>query len=418
MTTPALESFTRAREGLLTRGGNHAGMGRSASWTHFVAAGLPHAKTEAWRYTPTKGLWARSFEPAPKVTEKALKVPPPLPGAARIAFVNGRFEPLLAVAPPSGAQIARVQSALAAFPMESPEEVALFALNRALFEEAAVIELGDGVDGGTLEVLHLMHGAVEGTMAHPRINVRLGAGARLKLVETYLSHETGAYFVNSATEAILGAGAVLDHVVLQEEGPRGAHVGGIQVRQGAKSRFTSHVLQLGGALCRRELSVQLADEGAEVALSGLFVPQGDQHHDHYVRIDHQAPGCTSRQLFRGIMRDKSRGVFVGRVWVHPHAQKTDADQSARALLLSPDCEVDLKPHLEIRADDVKASHGTTVGSLDAEQVFYLRSRGIPEEEARALLIRAFAQAVLDKVTIPGVREREEALLGARLEEAR
>lgn len=413
--------FEQTRAEQLTRGGAFGDPERLAAWGRFVVDGLPAPRAERWKYTPVAKLLDRPFEPAPRVDARDLPLPPPLPGATRLVFVNGHFEPgrsdaLAPVPGRSSARLAVVPSVPSLPPAAAKGpagEPGVWALNRALFEQATLVEIPAGVDGGKVELLHLMTGVPDGAMAHPRAFFRLEAGARLTVVERFVGHSETAYFVDAVTDAELGEGATLVHSVVQSEGTKALHLGTLRIHQGAKSHLESHLLQLGAQLSRREVSVHFAGEGAEASLDGLFVSGGRQHHDQQVELEHAQPGCVSRQRFRGLVSGHARGVFTGRVHVHPDAQKTDAEQSARVLLLSPDAEADLRPHLEIHADDVKATHGATVGELDPEQLFYLRTRGIPEATARELLTTAFAREVLDALPEPVLREQALAELERR-----
>lgn len=407
----ALESFASARAALIARGGAFASVERSAAWNHFVVTGLPPARGEAWKYTPPGALFGRSFQPAPALEHQEQELPPLLPDSARLVFVNGRVDPLLC----SGQGWFEIVSALRAGVDDARvERGELESLNRALFEEAAAIAIEEGQDAGLLEIVHLMTRVPDGAMAHPRVRLRLARNARLALVETFIGRcEQTVYLVNAITEAHLAEGAALRHYAVQAEAPRGLHVSSLSVHQASRSRFSSYSVQLGASVARREVRVQLAGEGAEAEVDGLSVGRG-QHHDLDVRIDHQEPSCGSRQRFRAVLDDRARGVFSGKVRIQPDAQQTRASQHARALLLSEGCEADLRPHLEIHADDVQATHGATVGELDPEQVFYLRSRGVPESEARALLTSAFARELVEAIAPVALRERVEALVCAKL----
>src|SRR5262249_27774592 len=221
------------------------------------------------------------------------------------------------------------------------------------------------------------------------------------------------YFTNAVTEAVVAEGAALDHYRVQREGEEAFHVATVQVRQEQDSRFTSHVVSVGGALARTDLNVVLDGEGSEATLNGLSLAAGDQLVDHHTRIDHARPRCTSHELYKGILRGRARGVFNGKIHVHPDAQQTDARQTSRTLLLSDDAVIDAKPQLEIFADDVKCTHGASIGQLDEEQLFYLRTRGIGAEAARELLTYAFANEVFGRIPIGPLRAELEGLLFAR-----
>ncbi len=249
-------------------------------------------------------------------------------------------------------------------------------------------------------------------VAYPRLLVLAGERSQASIVEIYTGG--GRTFTNAVTEIVLSPGAILEHTKLQEESGEARHVQALAVSQARDSRFTSHNVALGAAFARTELTTVLSGEGAECALNGLFVGRDRQHLDTRTVIDHATPHTTSRELYKGIMDGASRGVFHGTIVVRPDAQKTDAVQTNKNLLLSREALVNSTPALEIFADDVKCKHGSTTGQLDATALFYLRSRGIGEAEAKALLTWAFAADVAEKIRVPAVRRRVERELGLRL----
>jgi Fe-S cluster assembly protein SufD len=252
------------------------------------------------------------------------------------------------------------------------------------------------------------------TVSHPRNLVIAEPGSQASVIETYIGTDGELYFTNSVTEAALGDGAILDFYKVERESTAAFHVATMEVLQGRDSRFTSHSVSLGGALARSDLNVRLEAEGADCTLNGLFVGSGRQHLDNHTLIDHAKPHGTSRELYKGIMDGKSRGIFHGKIIVRPDAQKTDAMQTNKNLLLSKEALVNSTPALEIFADDVKCRHGSTIGQLDPGAMFYLRSRGIGEEEARHLLVYAFASDVAARIRIPPLRALVEQYLGLRL----
>jgi Fe-S cluster assembly protein SufD len=362
---------------------------RREAFARFEAIGFPTAKDEAWRYTGLQSVtetpWRRGS------------------GSARLA------RPL-----PEGARVLEAVDGQAALSRVVPfTQNAFAALNTALFEQPLVLEILPGaVLSEPIEIL--IEAAVPGTpeVAYPRILVLAGERSESAVVERYVS--TGKVLTAAVTEIALSPGAILEHTKLQEEGPEARHVHVLGVRQERGSRFTSHNIALGAALARTELSTVLAGEGAECVLNGLFLGRGRQHLDNRTVIDHATPHTTSRELYKGVMDGASRGVFHGTIVVRPDAQKTDAVQTNKNLLLSREALVNSTPALEIFADDVKCKHGSTTGQLDAAALFYLRSRGIGEAEARALLTWAFAADVAEKIRVPDVRQRVERELGRRL----
>jgi Fe-S cluster assembly protein SufD len=238
--------------------------------------------------------------------------------------------------------------------------------------------------------------------------------AQATLVESYIGLNGGVCFSNAVTEIIAGENAVLDHYKVQLENDRSFHVGTLQVVQGRGAQFTSCNVALGGALVRNEAGSLLNAQGTGCALNGLYLAQGAQHVDNHTTMDHAQPHGASRQHYNGILDDRASAVFNGRIVVRPNAQKTDAIQKNRNLLLSADATINTTPQLEISANDVRCTHGATIGQLDAEALFYLRSRGIGREQARRLLVRAFAGEILDRVRPAEVRAWVESILNARL----
>jgi Fe-S cluster assembly protein SufD len=254
-------------------------------------------------------------------------------------------------------------------------------------------------------------------VAQPRHVIALGDGARGALIERYVSLGRSIYCTNSVLEISLGADAVLEHQRVQDESPNAFHITGLYLSQGRGSAYRGVNLGLGSAWARTDLVVRFAGENAECDLQGLYLAGDQQLMDYHLDVDHRVPGCTSREGFKGILYGKGRAVFDGRVHVAKDAQKTDAAMSNRNLLLSEGAEVDAKPQLEINADDVKCSHGTTVGQIEPEMLFYLRSRGISAAIARRMLCIGFAGEILDRVKPQALRDQVTDLVGERLERA-
>jgi Fe-S cluster assembly protein SufD len=238
----------------------------------------------------------------------------------------------------------------------------------------------------------------------------LGPNAQSTVIESYVGLNDDVYFTNAVTEVKVGDGAALDHCKVQQESTNAFHIAATRVHQSASSRFSSHYFSLGAKLARNEINPVLDAEGCECRLDGLYLAAGQQHTDSRTRIDHAKPHCDSFELYKGILDDRAKGVFNGKIYVHEDAQKTDAKQSNQVLLLSDDAVIDTKPQLEIFADDVKCTHGATVGQLDEQAMFYLRSRGIPQDLARSLLIYAFANEVVEGVNVQPVRDYLRRLL--------
>jgi Fe-S cluster assembly protein SufD len=265
-----------------------------------------------------------------------------------------------------------------------------------------------------IALVFLADGAAGPVAAHPRTLVVAGEGARATVEELFLGAPGAPYLTNAVTELVLGAGASLEHVRLLLEGDLAHHVSVVHAEQGAGATLAAHAFALGGRLTRAEIRTRLAGEGATVAANGLSLASGAQVMDNFSLVEHLVPGCTTAESFKGILDGHARGVFAGRIRVMPGAQKTVARQMTSNLLLSEDAVVDAKPQLEIFADDVKCGHGGTVGQLDEKALFYLRSRGVGEAEARSLLIWAFASEMVGLVQAPALRARAKNVVAARL----
>ena len=399
---------------------------RTAAFARFVEAGLPTPRDEAWRHTPLAPLVRSRFEPADPEARPDPDVLSLLPDAdaagTRLVLVNGHLSPELSRtgAGQTGVSAMSLRDALASRPASLEPWLGRLAggafaeLNSALAGDAAVLLIAPGaVVGAPIRVEHVGAGAT-GTAAYSRTLVVAGRGSESRIVEVFASGAGRASLTNAVTELVLEDGAQLDRCKLQLEGKDALHVATLAVRLGRDARFYDHSLVLGAALSRDDIDVRFEGEGGECVLDGLFVVDGRRVADTHSRIDHARPHCSSRELYKGILDDQARGVFNGLVIVRPGAQKTDAWQMNRNLLLSTEALVHSTPQLEILADDVKCKHGSTTGQLDPAALFYLRSRGIGEAEARGLLTWAFAGEVLQRVRDQAVRAAVEKRLQARL----
>ena len=395
---------------------------RESALQRAAARGFPGARDEAWKYTSLAALEKRAFKPsasASKLEAHALDALL-IPGfaASRAVFVNGRFRADLSDLPQGlrAKPLSEVEGppSLAALPEEWKDDT-FVNLNTALFQDGLWLEIEPGQAIDTpLELLHVSIPEPSVSSHHLRHVIGVGPGSRLTLVERYAGLEGAKHLTNAVMQVALAKDAQLTHVRVQEESGRGFHVGRVLVEQAAGSQFLSHNLQLGAAWSRLDIHTRLAAEGAGASLQGLYVVDGRQHIDNHTRIDHAAPHTTSRELYRGIMDGQGRAVFNGQVRVASHAVKTDASQANHNLILSRGAEIDTKPELEIYADDVKCSHGATIGQLDEDQLFYLRSRGLGPEVARQLLIGAFAEQILSALPHPALAARARLLLGATI----
>ena len=377
---------------------------RAAAADAFRAAGLPggtqqQRRTEAWKYTSLRPLAQTTFQthvdaPDPGRLDAAQARLPRLAGP-RLVFVDGQFCAPLSQAP---AGFARFADQPDFGTLTWPDREPMVALNTMLAHDGAALRVRAGTDAGLVQLVSL---ALTPTAFHPRHAIHLEAGARLTVLE--VSAGNGRSLNNTVIEVHVGTGAALTHVRLQDEAHDAFHVSTIYARVADGGTYDSFTLNLGSQLARTELRVDLAGPGATAHLNGAQLLAGIQHADFTTVVRHVAPRGTSRQTVKNVLAGRSRGVFQGRIEVARAAQKTDGYQMNQALLLSPDAEIDTKPELEIFADDVKCSHGATVGELDSAQLFYLQSRGVPEAQARSILVRAFLAEALDAVTDEAVR---------------
>jgi Fe-S cluster assembly protein SufD len=414
--------------------------GRKAPWLQrlraeamecFMAQGFPGERQEDWKYT--------RITPHVFQTPSASKVRVTATGLSRqmlnqefngldthrLVFVDGRFAPPLSAIHelPPGVTISNLGTALEQDPATLEDHLGHVAnvdgsgfaqLNSAFLRDGAYIFLPSGVVlERPIQLIFLATGAPD-TLATVRNLVVAEADSRATIIESYATLGEGRYLTNATTEITMARGASVEHYKLEQESSQAQHIAGIHVRQGSASHFVSHNVVTGGRLVRTDLHIGLDGEGAECRLNGLSLIGGRQHVDNHIRVDHYQPGATSRQWYKGVLDGHSRSVFSGRVVVHPQAQNTDARQTNHNLLLSDNAEADSQPQLEIYADDVQCSHGATVGQLDPEALFYLRSRAVGEAQARQLLVYAFAADILQRMELAAVRTRLQAQLTGRL----
>jgi len=398
---------------------------RTAAAGHFAENGFPHGKLEEWRYTSVKPLVEHEFVPATPggtdVDRAALEALSfPVYACSLYVFVDGFFAPELS-APKALSGAIRAES-LAASPAEGLGALVdtklhpLAALNTACFRDGGHLVIPPNVRlAQPIHVVFLTTGSeTAASTSFPRLSLDAGDGSHARVIVDHVSLGTGPHWTNSVAEASLGANAELEVVIVQREKREVAHSSLVAARLGRDARLSAHTLTLGGAWVRNDLSVRLEEPGAECHLNGLFLGTGDRIVDNHSTVDHAVSHCSSHQLYKGVLDDRSRGVFRGRVIVRPDAQKTDAQQSNPNLLLGDGAEIDTKPQLEIHADDVKCSHGSTIGRLDEDALFYLRARGLGEAAARRLLTRAFAGEILDRIGEPALAESLGELLQERL----
>ncbi len=386
--------------------------------------GLPGKKTESWRFTPVAPLDQMSFG-APgrsdlaRVRAAAEAMLSSDDGCFRIWIVNG--EPLAIDAPPHGVRVQQIAQCAGDADVRAhlgahARAEYFGALNAALFEHGVVIRIERGArPSQPIHVIHVADADGGAVAVYPRLLVLAGADAQAVLVESHVALGKGKLLVSPVTEIALADGARLEHVRASESTAEASyHTATLAAHLGRGAVYQSRVVTLGGALARLDIEVVLDGEGAECELFGAYHATGKEHVDHYTRIDHARPRCTSRENYRGIIDGRGHAVFDGTVIVRRDAQHTNAQQENRNLLLSDGAGVNTKPHLEIDADDVVCSHGATVGALDEDQLFYLRARGIAADQAEVMLTLAFLRSVVESIGHPPVRERLERALLARL----
>lgn len=404
---------------------------RKQAIARFAETGFPTRDDEAWRYTNLGPIARTPFEnaaPASAVIGRAdlERLSFPVFACSVFVFVNGRFAPSLSAprALAGGIQVGNLAAALPSplCPLEGhlgslarPDEGALVALNTAFFTDGVMLHVPAGVEIETpIHVVYLSVPGERATISYPRTLVVAGRGSRATVVEDFVSLGGGLAFTNAVCEIALAEGSAVEHVSLQREHEDAAHLGAIRVRQARDSRYKAHGISLGGRLTRNDVLAILDGPGADCELNGFYVASDAQHVDNHTTIDHARPQGTSREFYKGVLDDRARGVFSGKVIVRPGAQKTSAQQTNKNLLLSADAEIDSKPQLEIFADDVRCSHGSSIGQLDEDALFYLRARGIDLATARSLLMRAFSAEITARIGIGALRERIDELLLARM----
>jgi Fe-S cluster assembly protein SufD len=404
---------------------------RARAATTFAELGFPTTRDEEWRFTSVAPIAGAEFQPADTAGVRLAQAE--LDGFVyanaphRLVILNGRFSPELSRfgALPRGVRA----GSLAAAVSEHPEAVqrylgqlahfstrAFSALNTALAVDGAYVYIPDGVI--LEEPLQLLFVTTPSSgvplMASARTLIVAGDRSQSCIVETYVGPRGSVYFTNAVTEVALGEGAVMDHYKVQEESQDAFHVASMHVHAVRASNFSSHSFSLGGRLVRNDVDAHLDGEGAEATLNGLYLADGERHVDNHTAIDHAKAHCPSHEIYKGILGGRARAVFNGKILVRQDAQKTDAKQTNRALLLTDDASINTKPQLEIFADDVKCTHGAAIGQLDEDAIFYLRARGLTYAEARDMLIHAFAGEILDRVQVEPLRVALEAELYAQL----
>ena len=393
-------AFLARFEGLRARLPGEASV-RDAAAESFRRTGLPTVRDEAWKYTSLRALAENEFREALTSVEGGALPAVPAFDAPRLVFVDGRLREDLSLTPDT-LHVTHFADQPAFGALARPDQQPVVALNTMLAEDGAQLSVAAGVDAGTLLLVNLAAETEGRSVAfHPRHSIRMAAGSRLTVVEVALGR--GRYLHNPVMEIEVAANATLTHVRLQDESPDAFHLATIYADVQEAGFYDAFTLTLGGRVSRAEIHARLLGPNAVVHLNAAQLLGGAQVGDITTVVAHDAPNCASRQTVKNVLTGSARGVFQGRIEVDRVAQKTDGYQMSQALLLSPDAEIDCKPELQIYADDVKCSHGATVGELNDDQLFYLRARGIPESEARSMLVRAFLDDALSAITHEAAR---------------
>jgi Fe-S cluster assembly protein SufD len=423
---PYLDAFARGN----TTEPEWLGRGRQRALSRFAELGFPTRRSESWRYLDLQPLQQKPLLPgepdvaAHDAAARAQLAGLELPGSGpRIVILDGRFAPTLSRTEglPKGVwfgaafrAIAEREELFRELAEEAPGDTAhpFAALNAAFFGDGFILDLGAGVTlDEPIEIVHLASG--NPASYHTRSLVRLGEGSRATILETYAG--AGRYWRNDVVAVRLDAGAALTRAVLVEEAAEAAHLAELEATVGANARFRGFALLIGGGTVRHEASVRMAGEGAQCHLDGAFIVDHAEEANIVTNVDHQVPHGETRELMKGVAAGRAHGAFQGKITVREHAQKVDAHQLSRNLILGRRAVIDTKPELEIYADDVKCSHGASVGELDETALFYLRSRGISDAEARHMLIEGFLSEPVEEIADPVLREHLLRRLARRLE---
>jgi Fe-S cluster assembly protein SufD len=406
---------------------------RKAAIARFAEMGFPTSRDEDWKYTDTRFIADTAFRPAaPDAVPDADDLRPYRLEDAdvhRLVVVNGRVaEALSSIGSlPRGVRVGSLSAAMrdagdavqADFARLADYRNQPFAaLNTALFADgtAVIVPPGAAIEK-PLHLIHVTSGSADSVVAHPRTLIKAGANSQVTVIETFVSLGDTPCFTNAIAEIRADQGARVDHYKVERDKEDSCHVGGVAARLDRDSTVRTHLLTLGGRLVRNEVLAVLDGEGSHCTINGLYLLNGRQHVDNHLRVEHAKPHCTSWEYFKGVLNDRSRGVFTGRIYVAEDAQKTDAKQTNMSLLLSEEAQVESRPQLEIFADDVRCTHGATIGQVDDQALFYLRARGLDSDTARSLLIYGFAEESLQQIQYEPLRQQLEHLLFARLPQA-
>jgi Fe-S cluster assembly protein SufD len=386
---------------------------RETAFKRFAELGFPTTHDEDWRFTNVAPIARGRFAAATPQAPGDIDQLAPWATGSRLVFVNGHLtETVLDL--PKGVQIGDFNADAEPYLAKQAgfDKNAFVALNTAFLNQGAFVRVARGtVVEQPIHIVYVTLG--QGVQVQPRALIVVGPDAHCTIVETYVG--AGSYFTNAVTEVVTSNGAVVDHYKVTVEAPAAYHVATLQATLGKSANFSSHSISLGGALVRNDANATLS-EGTEATLNGLYIVNGTQHIDNHTSIDHAKPHANSHELYKGILDGKASAVFNGRIIVRKDAQKTDSKQTNKNLVLSDEATIDTKPELQIWADDVKCTHGATIGQLDDEAMFYLRSRGIDKKNARSLLTYAFAQDIVDRVKVQALRDSLERVLFEKFNE--
>jgi Fe-S cluster assembly protein SufD len=393
----------------------------------FAQVGYPTVKQEDWRFTNVSPIAEAKLAPADGsfAEAAALVEAVKVAGSLRLAIVNGQFAAGLSDlgAMPKGVRIAGLRDGArdGADGLEqhlarvfNVEQHPFAALNTANLDDGVAIFVAAGAVIDTPIHILVLTGGDKAVAAHPRVLIVAGANSQVKIAQTFIGAPGSVYFNNAVAEVVVGEGAIVDYYTDQRESEQAFHVANIQAQVAAKGVFASHAFSIGARIQRHDIGIALNGEGADCTMNGVYLADGDRLMDTHTALDHAMPHCTSHEVYKGILAGKAKAVFNGRIIVRLDAQKTDAKQTNRALLLSDEATINSNPQLEIFADDVKCTHGAAVGQLDEEAMFYLQARGLTRIEARDMLLHAFAGEVLDGLKIPALRDQIERQFFAAL----
>ena len=405
---------------------------RRNAFEQFITSGFPTNKNEEWRFTNITPITKRKFVPSFREmphkiqAEQLEKIIIPGMSANRLVFVNGKYDKNLSLIKSKNGQI-EIGSLSEAILSRSEivkehlsryanfEKNPFTALNTGFINDGALVHIPGGIMlEDPVYILFIASGSSNPFVYHPRNLILIGKNSRTSIVEHYVNFDGNSYFTNGVTELMLEEHSVATHTKILDESKDAFHIGSTEVHQKNNSNFTSHSISIGGSLIRNNLTSVLDGERIECTFNGLSLGTAGQLIDNHTTIDHARPNCSSHELYKAILDGRSKGVFNGKIYVRKDAQKTDAKQTNKTLLLSDTATINTKPQLEIFADDVKCTHGATIGYLDSESIFYLRSRGISEDAAREMLTFAFANDVIKRITLEPVQAHLQQIINYRL----